>query len=56
MRPENQQDTIRVKNLVNQVTERLLAEFSKREPEPLLARLDALLAGMEHWISISASP
>jgi hypothetical protein len=47
-RPENQQDPIRVKNLVNQATERLRVEFSKRELAPVLARLDALVAGIDY--------
>lgn len=41
-RPENRQDPIRVKNLVTQAANRLLAEFSKREIEPLLTRLEQL--------------
>lgn len=40
--PGNKQDPIRVRNLVKQAAERLLAEFSKREIEPLLARLEKL--------------
>lgn len=40
--PENKQDPIRVKNLLNQATERLAGEFSKREVEPLQTRLQAL--------------
>jgi hypothetical protein len=46
--PDNLQDPIRVKNLVQQATERLLAEFSKREIEPLLARLEALAARIDY--------
>ncbi len=42
--PDNRQDPIRVKNLVEQATNRLLEQFSKREIEPLLLRL-AKLAG-----------
>lgn len=38
--PENQQDPIRVKNLVKQAVDRLLSEFSKREVEPILRNLD----------------
>lgn len=40
--PANRQDPIRVKNLMSQAADRLLAEFSKREVEPVLARLDAI--------------
>lgn len=40
--PENRQDPLRVKNLVKQAVDRLLGEFSKREMEPLLKRLDQL--------------
>jgi len=46
--PDNLQDPIRVKNLVQQATERLLAEFSKRDVEPLLARLEALVARIDY--------
>jgi hypothetical protein len=45
--PDNQQDRIRVKNLVTDATNRLLGEFSKRELEPLLTRLDDLVAGID---------
>jgi hypothetical protein len=40
--PDNRQDPIRVKNLVNQAANQLLAEFSKREIEPVLTRLEHL--------------
>ncbi len=40
--PENQQDPIRVKNLVNQAVDRLLNEFPKREVEPILRNLDQI--------------
>jgi hypothetical protein len=46
--PDNLQDPIRVKNLVQQAAERLLAEFSKREVESLLARLEALAARIDY--------
>jgi hypothetical protein len=46
--PENRQDPIRVKNLVKQAGERLLSEFSKREVEPLLSRLNALAAEIDY--------
>jgi len=41
--PDNKQDPIRVKNLVDEAAERLTAEFSNRELEPLLNRLEALV-------------
>lgn len=44
--PENKQDPIRLKNLVNQAIERLLNEFSKREIEPVITRLGALGEGV----------
>jgi hypothetical protein len=46
--PENRQDPIRIKNLVKQAGERLLAEFSKREVEPLLSRVEALAAAIDY--------
>lgn len=46
--PDNRQDPIRVKNLVRQATDRLLAEFSRRDAEPLLARLEALAAQIDY--------
>jgi hypothetical protein len=45
--PENFQDPIRVKNLVEQATNRLLEEFSMREIAPLLARLEKLVEGID---------
>ncbi len=42
-RPENKQDPIRVRNLVNEATRRLLQEFSKREIEPILDKLERLV-------------
>jgi len=41
--PDNQQDPIRVKNLVTEAKSRLLDEFPSREVEPLLERLDFLV-------------
>ncbi len=46
--PANQQDPIRVKNLVSEATSRLLAQYKKREIEPLLARLEALAAEIDY--------
>ncbi|MCW5876225.1 MAG: hypothetical protein KIS85_05010 [Anaerolineales bacterium] len=40
--PENKQDPVRLRNLIGQASERLLSEVSKREADPLLARLTAL--------------
>lgn len=40
--PDNQQDTIALKNLVKEAEDRLLLEFEKRAIAPLLERLDAL--------------
>lgn len=40
--PENKQDPIRLKNLLNQASERLLSEFSKKEVASLCDRLIAL--------------
>ena len=45
--PDNRQDPIRLKNLVTQAVDRLLAEFSRRELEPLLTRLDGLVAAVD---------
>lgn len=45
--PANRQDPIRLKNLVNVAVDRLLAEFPKRGIEPLLKRLDALVAQVD---------
>lgn len=41
--PENRQDPLRVKDMVEQAGTRLLAGFSKREIAPLLANLEKLL-------------
>jgi hypothetical protein len=46
--PDNKQDPIRVRNLVKQAAERLLAEFPKREIEPLLARLEKLAEEIDY--------
>lgn len=45
--PENKQDPTRLKNLVKEAANRLLEEFSKRELEPLLTRLEDLAAGID---------
>jgi hypothetical protein len=46
--PKDRQDPIRVKNLVVQAINRLLAEFSKREINRLLAQLRKLLAQIDY--------
>jgi len=46
--PENLQDPIRVRNLVEQAASRLYKEFSKREIAPLLERLDKLAEGIDY--------
>ena len=50
--PEKRQDPIRVKNLVREATDRLLAEFSRREVSPLLARLNYLVAQIDYRYKI----
>jgi hypothetical protein len=51
--PENRQDPIRVKNLVEQATKRLLEEFSKREIAPLLDRLEKLADGIDYRYTLN---
>jgi hypothetical protein len=46
--PDNRQDPIRVKNLVEQAANRLLEEFNKREIEPLLMRLERLVEEIDY--------
>lgn len=46
--PQNKQDPIRVKNLVREAADRLLTEFSKREIEPLLTRLEKLAEEIDY--------
>lgn len=46
--PDNKQDPVRVKNLVDEAKERLAAEFSQRDLEPLLQRLDALVSTIDY--------
>lgn len=45
--PENRQDPIRLKNLVHEVTQRLTAEFPKREVQDILERLGRLARGVD---------
>jgi len=51
-RPDNQQDPIRVKNLVNQAQEQLLQEFSKRDLAPLLERLEKLSNAIDYQYAL----
>ncbi len=46
--PDNRQDPIRLKNLVKQAAERLLAEFNKREIEPVLTRLEQVANDIDY--------
>jgi hypothetical protein len=46
--PDNQQDPIRVKNLVAEAEARLLDEFSRREIEPLLANLASVAGEIDY--------
>jgi hypothetical protein len=50
--PDNRQDPIRLGNLVAEAQERLLAEFTKREIGPLLARLDELVESIDYRSSL----
>lgn len=45
--PDNQQDPIRVRNLVRDVTTQVVAQYPRREMEPLLSRLEALVADID---------
>lgn len=46
--PENKQDPIRVKKLVDEATTRLRAEYGKQESEPLIENLGRLVADINH--------
>ncbi len=46
--PDNRQDPIRVKNLVNEASERLRQELGKRESDGLLSRLDKLAEEVDY--------
>jgi hypothetical protein len=46
--PDNQQDPIRVKNLVDEAKNRLLEEFNQRELAPLFEKLDALVDEIDY--------
>ncbi len=45
--PQNKQDLIRVKNLVKEAAVRLMGEFTKREMQSLLTRLDELTENLD---------
>ena len=45
--PQNKQDPVRLKNLAAEAANRLLGEFSKREIETVLSRLDRLVAEVD---------
>jgi hypothetical protein len=46
--PDNKQDPIRVKNLVDEGTKRLGTEFTNRQLEPLLKRLETLVSEIDY--------
>ncbi len=46
--PDNKQDPIRLKNLVVEATHRILKDFSKREVEVVLKRMDDLASSVDH--------
>ena len=46
--PENFKDPIRVKNLVKEAEDRLLQEFTWREIDPLMSRLNDLVEGIDY--------
>lgn len=46
--PDNKQDPILVKNLVDEATQRLNEEFSSRELDPLLSKLEALVSEINY--------
>jgi hypothetical protein len=45
--PDNQQDPIRVRDLVTEATNRLLEEFGRRKIDPLLSRLEGLVSEID---------
>ncbi len=46
--PDNKQDPIRLKNLINGAAERLVRDYGKREVEPLLHRLEQIAGEIDH--------
>jgi len=51
--PENRQDPIRLKNLVEQAAVRLRQEFSKSEVEPLLLKLETLVGQLDYRYTLA---
>ena len=51
--PDNRQDPIRVKNLVDEATARLSEEFSKRDIEPLLNNLEKIVNEIDYKYALS---
>lgn len=50
--PDNQQDPIRVKNLVDEAKNRLLQEFNQREIAPLFDKLDQLVDEIDYTYAL----
>jgi hypothetical protein len=50
--PDNQQDPIRVKNLVDEAKNRLLDEFNQREIAPLFEKLDELVNDIDYMYAL----
>jgi hypothetical protein len=46
--PDNKQDPIRVNNLAKEAGERLLAEFPRREVDPILVRLEKIIGEIDY--------
>lgn len=46
--PENKQDRIRLENLVKQATNSLITELGKKGAEPIVARLESLVANLDY--------
>jgi len=46
--PDNKQDPIRVNNLAKEAGERLLAEFPRREVDPILVRLEKIMGEIDY--------
>jgi hypothetical protein len=46
--PDNRRDPIQLKSLLREARTRLLSEYKPRQVEPLLTRLEALAAGVDH--------
>jgi hypothetical protein len=45
--PENRQDTVRVKNLVDQAVNQVLEQYNKREVDQLVSQLETLVANID---------